>query len=107
MTTATRTRKPRTPRPQPQRTLRYFHGTPGLMELTINGVVQDYWLSEIGADWGRAFEVRKPLPEGTVYHVHLDAQAGDSCDCQGCVRWGHCKHLSAVKALVAAGRLPR
>jgi hypothetical protein len=65
----------------------------------------DYFLSEIRADWGRAFEVRKPLPDGTVYHVHLDAELGDSCDCKGHIRWGRCKHASAVKALIAQGRL--
>jgi hypothetical protein len=98
--------KPGKPRRRPARSLRYFAGSPGVLELTIAGVVQDYYLSEIGADWGRAFEVRKPLPDGTVYHVHVDSQLGDSCDCLGHLRWGHktvCKHLSAVKALIAQG----
>jgi hypothetical protein len=94
---------------KPARSLRYFDGTPGLLELTVGGVRQDYWLSEIQADWGRAFEVRKPLPDGTVYHVHLDPEMGDTCDCLGHLRHGHrtvCKHVAAVKALIARGELP-
>jgi hypothetical protein len=109
MSTITPTAPARQRKPRIARTLRYFDGTPGLLELTVGGVVQDYYLTEIAADWGRAFEVRKPLPEGTVYHVHLDADMGDTCDCPGHLRWGHrtvCKHLSAVRALLAQGRLP-
>ena len=105
MTSLTTSRPARKASRKPARSLRYYDGTPGLLELTVGGVANDYWLCEIQADWGRSFEIRKPLPEATVYHVHLDPQLGDTCDCQGHLRWGHCKHASAVKTLISEGRI--
>jgi hypothetical protein len=111
-------RKPRSPRPKAPRSLRYYPGSPALLELHVPGCnpdpraeqVQHYLLLEIPADWGRAFEVRKSVaaglePDPTVYHVHADEQLGTSCDCQGFLRWSHCKHQEAIDALLAAGRL--
>ena len=69
-----------------------------------------YILSEVPTDWGRGFLVRKFVVEGgEEYQVHLDAQMGDSCTCLGHLRWSHrgtvCRHVGALKALIAAGRL--
>jgi hypothetical protein len=38
-----------------------------------------------------------------VYDVHLTPEGVAQCDCKGCQRWGHCKHL---EMLVAMGCLP-
>ena len=38
---------------------------------------------------------------GTVYHVLLDGRRSH-CDCIGCEQHGHCKHLEALQALLAA-----
>jgi hypothetical protein len=117
-TTRKTARKPRTPKAKPARSLRYYPGAPGLLELTIPSSnpnpllpqVQEYFVLAIPADWGRAFEVRKSVPAGlepdpTVYHVHADADLGTTCDCKGFLRWNHCKHQEAIDALLAAGRL--
>jgi hypothetical protein len=67
-----------------------------------------YHLSEVPCDFGRGFELSKASCDGPeTYHVHLDA-TGDACTCLGNLRWGHktvCKHVAAVKALIAAKRL--
>jgi len=103
MTTATRTRKPRT---KPARTLHLYPGAPALLEMTIGADTFAYWLAPLPADFGAAFEVRKLLADGgDVYHVHLDDQGHHSCDCAGGSYCGHCKHLSAVLALVKCGKL--
>jgi hypothetical protein len=101
-----------------QRHVRYFHGSPGLLELEIPGCqadprfppLQHYWLQELAVDFGRGFEVRKSPPagiepDGAVYHVHLDEVLGDTCTCKGATYHGHCKHISAIRALIASGRL--
>jgi hypothetical protein len=67
--------------------------------------VNDYYVRPIPSDWGQAFEVEKFSTQGgDIYHVLLSPE-GDSCDCKGCTRWGHCKHLDTCRELVAAGRL--
>jgi hypothetical protein len=38
-----------------------------------------------------------------VYDVHLTPEGVAQCDCKGCQRWRHCKHL---EMLVAMGCLP-
>jgi hypothetical protein len=66
-----------------------------------------YHLTEIPADWGRGFELRKSVPdasESEVYHVNLDGQHS-TCDCRGFERWRSCKHLDTLLELVEKGRL--
>ncbi|MFL5909284.1 MAG: hypothetical protein ACJ768_01755 [Gaiellaceae bacterium] len=67
-----------------------------------------YHLREIDVDFGRGFTLEKFSTDGgDVYSVHLDS-TGDSCTCLGHLRWGHktvCKHIGAVRALIAAKRL--
>jgi hypothetical protein len=68
-----------------------------------------YHLTEIGADWGHGFELRKSVPdalpgEESVYHVNLDGQHS-TCDCRGFERWRTCKHLDTLLELVEKGRL--
>jgi hypothetical protein len=84
-------------------------GASGVVRITAGRVSADYALrpipSQIG---GRAFELTKLglLADGECYHVRLTGDARqDSCDCRGHVAHGHCKHVDALAALVAAGRL--
>jgi hypothetical protein len=66
-----------------------------------------YWLLAIPCELGGlGLELRKPLPDGTTYHVHLDGEHS-TCECDGFLRWNHCKHVEALLALQADGRLPR
>jgi hypothetical protein len=56
---------------------------------------------EIG---GRGFAVHR-LGMGTLYHVRVGAPENCSCECLGFLRWGHCKHVSGLRALVRQGVL--
>jgi hypothetical protein len=80
-------------------------GAPRILTLFIGAVAYLYWIEPVATDWGRGFKLEK-FEGGEVYHVHLDDALGHSCECKGFLRWGKpCKHISAVSALVAAGRL--
>ena len=64
-----------------------------------------YWITPIKADFGVGLKLEKFQAQGgEVYDVNLDGPRS-SCECKGFMRWGHCKHLSACKALQKAGRL--
>jgi hypothetical protein len=98
MAATTKTRKP-------ARRVRLYPSVPALLEMQIGKESFSYFLKAISADWGRAFEVRKLLADGgDVYHVHIDGLRV-SCDCIGCQKWGHCKHLEAIQALIHTGKL--
>jgi hypothetical protein len=78
--------------------------------LCKDGLTVGYYLRELDVDFGRGFELEKfhtePATDGDrVYHVHLDAQLGDSCTCPGGSYRGKCKHVDALAAMVAAGKL--
>jgi hypothetical protein len=78
--------------------------------LKINGATFGYYLREIPVDFGRGFELDKFQTEAVdadeqTYHVHLDAQLGDSCTCKGHTYRSKCKHLDAVKTLLRLGKL--
>jgi hypothetical protein len=76
-----------------------------ILRLLIGTEAFLYWVEPVATDWGKGFRLEK-FESGDVYHVHLDPALGHSCECKGFLRWGKpCKHISAVSALVAAGRL--
>ncbi|HZY87334.1 MAG TPA: hypothetical protein VFE78_21035 [Gemmataceae bacterium] len=57
------------------------------------------------SDYGRAFRLRKLEADGgEVYDVLLDAD-GPTCGCPGHSYRGACKHLDALLALQAQGKL--
>lgn len=66
-----------------------------------------YHLRVLATDYGFGVELEKFSceKEPGTYHVHLDAELGDSCDCKGFLRWGHCKHRDCVAELVRRGLL--
>ncbi len=88
----------------------------GLLAITVGTDRTCYLLERVPADFGAAFALTKlalvevatgvfeQRPEYT-YHVHLDRQLGDSCDCKGFIRWRRCKHHGAVAELVRRGLL--
>lgn len=56
---------------------------------------------------GRAYRVVKCVLGGDAYDVLIaDRPADDICDCRGHTRYGYCKHVDALRALIADGRLP-
>jgi hypothetical protein len=95
---ATATRKSKT-----TRTLRIL--APGLVRITETAPrgkqkVEYYAVKEITVDFGRGFEFAK-FGGDEAHHVHVDEETGHTCDCKGFVRWAHCRHLSALLALLA------
>jgi hypothetical protein len=84
-----------------------------LLEITVGSEESDYFVDREPADFGLAFSFRKPLPDGTVYHVNLDLQnRHHTCECPGFLRYGMscdggkgCNHISSLVALIAGGKL--
>jgi len=56
---------------------------------------------EIG---GRGFAIHR-LGQGTLYHVRVGAPEDCECECMGFLRWGHCKHVSGLAALLQQRQL--
>jgi len=106
MSTATRSRQAR----QQLRTVRLSvppsaDNPFSIVTITQGHDVDDYIVRPVASDWGDGFQVERIFdPEQKVYHVHLDRQ-GQTCDCKGFLRWGHCKHASALATLRQHGKL--
>jgi hypothetical protein len=63
------------------------------------------WLRRVPVDWGQAgLSLEKADDPTTVYHVHLD-EPRSTCQCMGSLRWGHCKHVDSLAALVEGSAL--
>jgi transposase InsO family protein len=113
MTTTTQPR----PRVKPARHVRAGQPTNGVRAVCLTiGTGETakhygYYLRSIAADFGSGFEVTKFTTEQTegedaTYHVHIDQERGfHSCTCKGNTFCGHCKHVSAILALVQSGKL--
>jgi hypothetical protein len=102
-------KKQRKPRPKPARSIRLkvkpsAQGRCGIVSIAVGQDTTDYILNVIPADWGQGFELDN-LDNAELYHVNLDGQGHDSCDCKGHLRHGHCKHSEGIRALVKAGKL--
>jgi hypothetical protein len=115
MSTATKDRKPR----QVSRSIRLglapFGGNPGIVTITVQTgsrvpkvETTDYFLRRLPSDFGAAFSLEKFATESDgepeTYHVNLCGEKS-SCECKGHLRWGHCKHVSGLEALVKAGKV--
>jgi hypothetical protein len=49
----------------------------------------------------RAFRLTKHTPDREEYYVLLANNPQDeSCDCKGHLRWGRCKHIRGLRALI-------
>jgi hypothetical protein len=83
--------------------------TSGLVRIAVGHKADLYTLQRVEVDFGVGFRVCKADANGAEnadpYHVHFDPETGDSCDCRGFIRHGHCKHRDGLAALIAAGKL--
>ncbi len=78
----------------------------GVFYITNGWDSQFYTFREIPCEiGGRGFAVHR-LGMGTLYHVRVGGPEERSCECLGFLRWGHCKHVSGLAALIQQGRLP-
>ena len=57
-------------------------------------------LCEIG---GRGFAMHR-TGLGTLYHVRIGEPEECECECWGFLRWGYCRHVLGLLALVEAGK---
>ena len=77
----------------------------GVFCIAVSRQTQFYVLLEIPCEiGGRGFVVHR-LGMGDVYHVRAGAGAADSCECLGFLRWGRCKHVLGLGALIRRGQL--
>jgi hypothetical protein len=107
--TATAPARQRKPRSKPERSIRLILAPTatmrGLVRITVNGRAKDYLLAPAPSDFGRGFHLEATgLDGGAAYAVCLDGDKA-SCECKGFLKWGHCKHVEGLAALVKAGRL--
>jgi hypothetical protein len=78
----------------------------GVFCIAVGKKSQFYTFREIPCEiGGRGFAVHR-LGQGTLYHVRVGEPEDRSCECMGFLRWGHCKHVSGLMALISQGKLP-
>lgn len=104
------------------RTARYHrvNGRFGTLEMTCTttgrrGSVKvetfGYYVEPLPSDFGRAFKLTKyraqqVAGEASEYTVLIDLSEGRSqCECLGWLRWGKCKHVAAMAAMVMAEKV--
>jgi hypothetical protein len=77
----------------------------GVFCITVGGKSQFYTIYEIGCEiGGRGFAVHR-LGMGNLYHVRIHPPIDSSCECLGFLRWGRCKHVLGLTALIEQGQL--
>lgn len=110
--------KPR-PRAKPARFVQMvepFEGGSALIKITMGeGAAAKsfyYWLDKLPTDFGRGFVLTKyAMPadgdegEDRVYRVCVENEQDGYCECKGFSRWGACKHVGAVRALISRGKV--
>lgn len=79
------------------------HTQDGLISITTPDKTALYWIREVPTQLdGRAFSLSQVCTR-EEYTCHVGAHT--SCECLGFTRHGHCKHTSATKALITAGKI--
>lgn len=84
---------------------------PGLLIIFEGKHWDEYLVSELPSDWGLAYSLRKFhstkknfTPETYATLLGHD-ESEHECNCRGHERWGYCRHVSALQALIARGKL--
>jgi len=81
-----------------------------VLRLTDAGKETLFFVDRIASEVGGAafrltkFEQFQRGDDDAVYNVLLDGRRS-SCECKGHLRHGHCRHVEALTALRAAGKL--
>ena len=97
------------PREKPKRTIRLVRAPDrdgvGVFSVKVGDKAAHYTIHEIRCDiGGRGFEVHK-LGLGTLYHVRIGEPEDCSCECQGFLFRGCCRHVLGLRALILKGKL--
>lgn len=81
--------------------------SPALIRITQDGEQAHYWVQTMPSDWGLAYRLERAAFEGEgTYDVLFENEQDSSCTCPGHTYGGYCKHVDALRALMAAGKLP-
>ena len=93
----------------PERVIRLIRPTTadgvGVFSVRVGTRTTFYALHEIRCDiGGRGFAVHR-LGLGELYHVRVGRPADCSCECLGFLRYGRCRHVLGLLALVKRGLL--
>ncbi len=105
--TATKTRKPAR-KPERSATLGTMTNGKLLLWLTQDGETRGYILTPLPSDFGTAYRLGKADNgdgHSEEYDVLLHGRE-TSCTCPGHTYRANCKHVDALNALIAAGKLP-
>ncbi len=97
------------PQPKPGRSIRLIQPLNekgiGVFCVTMGKESAHYVLQEIScAIGGRGFAVHR-LGLGNLYHVRIGKPEECSCECQGFLFRGQCRHILGLLALVRQGKL--
>ena len=93
----------------PRRTIRLIRPPDGrgigVFCITVGSKSQFYTFREIPCEiGGRGFAIHR-LGQGTLYHVRVGVPDDPSCECMGFLRWGLCKHVAGLGALIRQGQI--
>ncbi len=95
--------------PTPERVIRLIRSPArdgvGAFSVRAGGRTTFSALHEIRCDiGGRGFAVHR-LGLGELYHVRIGRPADCSCECLGFLRYGRCRHVLGLLALIRRGLL--
>jgi hypothetical protein len=77
----------------------------GVFRITVGPRSWFYTIREIRCEiGGRGFAVHR-LGLGTLYHVRVGRPEECSCECLGHLRYGRCRHVMGLLALIKRGML--
>jgi hypothetical protein len=101
----TATRQPKAKKPRTIRLVRPPVDGVAVICVTVGDASTIYALREIPCEiGGRGFAVNR-LGLGDQYHVRIDTPEDSTCECMGFCRYGYCRHVLGLLALVQAGKL--
>jgi hypothetical protein len=100
---------PKPPPARPARSIRLVRPPDpdgvGVFEVTVGRETIFYVLRELPClIGGRGFAVHR-LGLANLYHVRIGTPTECSCECKGFLRWGHCRHILGLQALIREGKL--
>lgn len=77
----------------------------GVCIITMDKRSTYYAFAEIPCEiGGRGFAMHR-LGLGTLYHLRVGEPVDCECECKGFLRWGYCRHVLGLLALLREGKI--